>query len=137
MDQDESNKMLEAMGGLYKIAFTSLIAMNGMAIISLLTFIGNSKFIQRFSNLWFWAISSYCVGLFFILLSIAFAFWAQKLFREGTDADTKDGRDTDDKIKNKLGIIKRNLAICFFSISLFAFLAGCIFSICAISASFG
>lgn len=133
---EESNKMLEWMGTVAKTAFTALITINGAAIISLLTFLGNSQFVQRFSGLWFWAISSFCFGLLFIILGIAFAFWSQKIFREGLDLDIKHGKETGYQMKVKDGIVKRIYAISFVLLSLVAFVAGCVFALCALSASF-
>lgn len=136
LEFEQSGKMLEWMGMIAKTAFTSLIMINGAAIISLLTFIGNSKFIQTFSNLWFWAIASFCLGLSLVILALAFSFWSQKIFREGLDSDTHLGKDTDHLTKNKIGMAKRNSAISFILLSLLAFVTGCIFSLCALSMSF-
>ena len=136
LKMEESNKMLEWMADVAKIAFTSLLTINGAAIISLLTFLGNSKTIKHFSDLWFWSISSYCVGILFVILSITFAFWSQKLFREGLDSNIKQGKETDPIVINREGMCKRNYSITFSLLSLGCFFSGSIFALCALSKAF-
>jgi hypothetical protein len=69
-------------------------------------------------------------------MTVAFAFWSQKLFREGLDNDTRQWRETNDLAKNTIGMVKRNFAVVFLLLSLAVFVAGCILSLWAMSASF-
>lgn len=133
---EQSNKMMDWMNTFAKMVFSSLVIINGGAIISLLTFLGNAKFIKNFSNLWFWAISSYCLGIIFIILGMVFAYWTQKIFREGKDLDIINGFETSDLNKNKIGVGFRVWAIVLSSLSLLLFVLGGIFSIYALSQSF-
>ena len=129
---DQSNTMLNWMGVLAKSLFTTLIMINGGAIISLLTFLGNSKFITHVDKLWFAAIGSFCLGIVFTITSMSCAFFAQKIFREGLDEDTKNGKETDDDVKNKKGITYRNRAIFFVVATVACFILGVICALLAL-----
>lgn len=131
LEMEASNKMLESMQLYAKITFSSLVMVNGGAILALLTFLGNAKYMHKFSELWSWAISSFCLGLISVLISMFYAFWAQKLFREGLDKDIKQNIETDTHQKDKFGLQKRNLCIFFAIASIGCFVCG---SLCAILA---
>lgn len=137
LEMTESNKMLEAMQAYAKMIFSSLVMTNGGAIIALLTFLGNVKYIQCFSDLWIWAMSLFCLGLTFALSSMVCAFWSQKLFREGKDKDIKHGTESNYTIKTNSGLQIRICCIFFGVSSITLFSIGAIFAISALKASFG
>lgn len=93
MTQD--NIMLETAAGYARLILKFLLIVNGVAILALLTFLGNSKYIQKLSSWWYFSISSFCIGLVLSLIATTFAFWAQKLYREGLDRDIKKLKETD------------------------------------------
>jgi len=132
LEIEQSNNMMNWMGNLAKSLFTALIMINGGAIISLLTFLGNSKFITQIVDLWFAAIGSFCLGIVITIISMFCAFFAQKIFREGLNRDIKQDRETDVNVKNRKGITYRNWAIVFVCIAILCFVSGVICALFAL-----
>ena len=136
LEMEQSNKMLEAMMTYAKMVFSSLVMVNGGAIIALLTFLGNAKSFRYFTDYWIGAIVAFCFGLFFVLGAMALAFLAQKIFREGTDRDIKRGVETDWPKKNFTGTRIRNVCVWCAGISMFFFATGAIMAAWALRVSF-
>lgn len=132
LEFEQSNTMLNWMGNLAKTLFTTLIMINGGAIISLLTFVGNSKSINRFPDLWILAFGCFSVGVVSVVLAMCFAFFTQKIFREGLDKDIMLGKETDVNIRNKKGINMRNCAIGSTVGSILLFVVGVILAVIAL-----
>lgn len=135
LEFEQSNAMLNWMGNLARTLFSTLVMINGGAIISLLTFVGNSKHINKLYNLWPWSFVFFGCGILCVVIAICFAFCAQKIFREGLDKDIKEAKETDYSIKNKKGIFMRNLSIFSTILSVLCFIVGAILAIIALKNS--
>lgn len=122
IDTNECNQMLEAVVTYSKIVLQNVILVNGMGIISIMTFIGNITNQERLINynqsLIFWGISSFCTGLFLGLLGSASGYFAQKYYRD-TYVEPKKEKEFEKAGDNwnKCGVI------CVFT-SIAAFFAG-------------
>lgn len=131
----QDNIMLETAAGYARLILKFLLIVNGGAILALLTFLGNSKYIQKLSSWWYFSISSFCIGLVLSLITTTFAFWAQKLYREGLDRDIKKLKETDITEKNIYGTQKRKHAIISGILSIICFIVGSMSAVIAISYS--
>lgn len=109
MAMTEANAMLDAITQFAKITIQSVILVNGMAIVSILTFLGNitnkNVLCLYDKHLLFYSISAFCSGLFLGLLASAFAYLAQQSLREVyvfPEAEEE---------KDKKGILFRRIAL--------------------------
>ena len=67
-----------------------------------------------------------------MVLAMCFAFFTQKIFREGLDKDIMLGKETDVNIRNKKGINMRNCAIGSTVGSILLFVVGVILAVIAL-----
>lgn len=123
----ESNAMLDAITQFAKITIQSVILVNGMAIVSILTFLGNitnkNILCMYDKHLLFYSMFFFCLGLFLGLLASVLAYLAQQSLREiYVRPDAKEKKD-------KEGILFRRIALGCVLVSTLLFIAGAFMSL--------
>lgn len=110
----ESNLMLEIVFQYAKSAIQSVILINGMAIISILTFVGNILDKGIMYNKWLIGstILCFCLGVVGGMLGYCFAYLSQQYFRQ--IYETNNSADKKGEVCRKLGLIILFISIAFF-----------------------
>lgn len=127
MGMAESNVMLDAITQFAKMTIQSVILVNGMAIVSILTFLGNitnENVLCRYGKkLLFYSISAFCCGLFLGLLASMFAYLAQQSLRDVyVCPEAKEKKD-------KEGVRFRRTALACILIASVLFIAGALIAL--------
>lgn len=127
MKLSEANVMLDAVTQFAKVTIQSVILVNGMAIVSILTFLGNitnkNILCMYDKHLLFYSMFFFCLGLFLGLLASVLAYLAQQSLREiYVFPDAKEKKD-------KEGILFRRIALGCILVSTLLFIAGAFMSL--------
>ena len=121
----EANLMLDVIAQYAKSAIQSVIIINGMAIISILTFIGNTIERGFVYNKWLigFTIFCFCVGIIGGMLGYCFAYLSQQIFRRIYE----NNNSADEK-----GVLYRNIGFGVVIASIVFFFIGCILGVFSI-----
>lgn len=121
LEMSECNAMLEAATTFAKIVLQNVIIVNGMSIVSLLTFLGNvivDKNLDYNRTFIFWGAIAFSLGVFLGLVATILAYLAQQDLRDVYTDPEKEN------VLNERGIREREIALFCVIISAVCFIGG-------------